>query len=356
MSSGQANRWVGAAGLGLAALLAIGPASCGREGAAGEATLEVFVSIAPLAQFAERIGGQGVAVHVLVPPGASPAVYSPDQAKLARLQEADLLFRIGVPFEGPLLAKLGREYEDLEVVDLRRGVTLRPMEAGAHDHGEHADASDDREQAPGEARDAHDGHDHGEHDAHDHGAHDGHDHGEHDAHDHAHDHGELDPHIWLDPKRAVTIAETMCQAMVRADPPRAERYRENLAALQADLRALDERIAQTLAPLRGRTLYVFHPAYGYFAESYGLRQVAVERHGKEPAAREVTELIEQARAENAKVIFVQPQFSQRSAKVIAGEIGGAVVPMDPLARDYLGNLQRMAETVARRLGEVPPGG
>ena len=100
-------------------------------------------------------------------------------------------------------------------------------------------------------------------------------------------------------------------------------------------------------PLQGKTLLVFHPSYGYFADAYGLKQIAVEMGGKEPGARQLARLIDRAKEDGVRMIFVQPQFSKGSARTIAEAIGGAVVPLDPLARDYLENLERMARDINR---------
>ena len=101
--------------------------------------------------------------------------------------------------------------------------------------------------------------------------------------------------------------------------------------------------------MEGRSFFVFHPSFGYFADDYGLEQVAVETGGSEPSARQLARLIREARDAEVRVIFVQPQFSRKSAETIASEIGGAVVPIDPLARDYIENLERMARAVEEGL-------
>ena len=117
----------------------------------------------------------------------------------------------------------------------------------------------------------------------------------------------------------------------------------------ADLDRVDREIARTLAPLKGREILVFHPAYGYFAHAYGLKQTAIEVEGKEPSAAHLAAVVERARQTGVKVIFVQPQFSTAGAQAIAKEIGGAVVPLDPMARDVLANLETMAETIKTSL-------
>ncbi len=300
--------------------------SCGRQEpastrpASGPA-VSTFVSIAPQATFVERIGGEHVSVEVLVTPAQNPRTFSPSPRQMVRLANADLYFAIGVPFERQLLPRISGMANGPGVVHTSKGLDTRRLED--HRHGEHA------------------GHDH--------------------SHDHAHEHGpghaesDADPHTWLSPRLVKTQAEAICRALSEADPDHAADYAANLTALKADLDALDAELAETLKPLKGRTFYVFHPAFGYFADAYGLRQRAVEVGGKSPGPRQVAELVRQAKADGVRVIFVQPQFSRKSAELIAQQIGGAVVPMDPLARDYFANLRRMAEEVRKALS-APGGG
>lgn len=261
----------------------------------------VFAGIAPVGYFVERIGGEHCAVEVLVGPGESPHTYTATMKQMARLERAKVFVQTGVPFEQTLLAKVTATHKDLTVVDLRKGLTLREMCEGHHGHD----------------------HDH-----------------------HAH---ETDPHTWLAPKLAMVQARTICDALCDIDPDHAGDYRRNLAALLADLELLDREIAAALKPLAGKTFYVFHPAFGYFAAAYGLTQKAVETGGVAPDGKALQALIDEAKAAGVRVIFVQPQFSDRAAKTIARQIGGAVVPIDPLARDYPGNLRRIADAVRKAL-------
>jgi zinc transport system substrate-binding protein len=282
--------------------------------------LRVLVSILPQAYFVERIGADRVQVDVLVGPGQSPATYAPTPRQVGDLERADVYFAIGVPFERRLLAKLTGGLRDLNVVETQAGIPLRAMKTAhthQHDHdhavGEDAHAAEAEEPA-----------------------------------------GTKDPHIWLDPRLVKLMATTICEELCRLDPSSADTFRANLAAFHGELDAVDARIRALLAPLKGREFLVFHPAYGYFGDSYGLEQVAVEIEGKEASPRQLTMLIEKAKAAGARVIFVQPQFSMSSAEALAREIGGAVIPLDPLARDYLGNLEVMAEKLARGLREGQP--
>ena len=304
-----ADRSLAARGIGLVAMLAMLVAtSCGRDvPTKGDGRIRVFVSILPQAFFVERIGGEHVEVEVLVGPGQSPHTFQTTLKQMARLGEARLYFRVGVPFEDVLCGKLASAHEQLLIVDTRRDIELKPM-TGHHDHGEHAGGE--------------------------HGRHEGH----------------TDPHTWLSPRLAKIQAQTICDELCKADPANKADYVENLAALQADLDRLDERIAKALAPLKGRTFYVFHPAFGYFSSAYGLKQEAVEVGGKNPTLKHVERLIGRAKADGVRLIFVQPQFSPRAARTIAARIDGEVIPMDPLAKDYIRNLQDMAEKIQRALG------
>ena len=157
-----------------------------------------------------------------------------------------------------------------------------------------------------------------------------------------HEAGEMDQHTWLDPQLAKIQAKTIADTLIRIDPSHKDQYEKNLKGFQADLDAIHEQLKKALAPVKGKSFFVFHPAYGYFGDAYGLKQVPVQIGGKEPTARQLARLIELAKEDGVRVIFVQPQFSKKTAEALAKGIGGAVVPLDDLAPDYLKNLQEMA--------------
>jgi len=277
-------------------------ASCGGHRApSDEKAVRAFVSILPLAWFVERVGGKRIQVEVLVRPGASPQSYMPTAKQMVELGHARVFFRIGVPFEEGFLPKLASVNPDLMVEDLRRGIEMLPMK---EDHGHAGDV---------------------------------------------HGNEGLDPHVWLDPVRAVTIARNVCSALVKIDPGHRSEYETNLEAVEKDLGVLHGKIERILEPVRGKDLFVYHPAFGYFADRYGLRQTAVETGGKEPGPRALAALIDRAREAGAGVIFVQSQFSRKSAEAVGKTVGSAVVPIDPLARDYLANLEGMALAIERGL-------
>jgi zinc transport system substrate-binding protein len=168
--------------------------------------------------------------------------------------------------------------------------------------------------------------------------------------DHTHSDGGLDPHFWLDPSLVSTHLHTVCDTLCGVAPQHCGEFRGNLIRATAELEAVDRRVAATLAPFAGRALFVFHPAYGYFARRYSLRQLAVEIEGKEPTARQLAGLIDAARAERVRAVFVQPQFSGRSARAVAEAIGVELVELDPLAADPIANLEIMAAAIAAAYG------
>jgi zinc transport system substrate-binding protein len=256
--------------------------------------IKAFVSILPQAYFVERVGGPFVDVKVLVGPGKSPATYEPTPKQMAELGRSQLYFRVGTPFEKSFISKISDIFGHLKIIDTRRSIQLR------------------RFQQPGLSQ-------------------------------------VPDPHIWLDPKLVMIQAGTICHGLIQRDPVHEQEYKANLKAFRDDLIRVDEKIAQTLAPLRGSEFYVFHPAFGYFGDSYGLTQVAVEMEGKAPSAKQLTSIIKKAIKDNVKIIFVQVQFPRKEARTLADAIGGTVIPLDPLARDYLKNLEEIAANLKKAL-------
>lgn len=262
-----------------------------------------FCSIEPQRFIVERVGGPLVTAKVLVGPGQSPHTFEPTPLQMTSLAEADVYFAIGLPFERTVLDGIRELNAGIRVVDTAEKVPRRSVEQSHHHHGED---------------------------------------GEHDV-------GLPDPHVWLNPRFAALLARSVCDALKELDGTHAMELERNLAALVDELEELNLELVETLAPLRGESVFVFHPAFGYFTDAYGLRQVPVESGGMEPGARELVRLIEKATAEGVRVIFVQPQFSSKSAAAIAAEVGGAVVPIDPLHGDYVENLRRIGREVQTAL-------
>ena len=279
--------------------------SCSANGQTGK-QLVVFVSIPPQKYFVQQIGKERVHIQVMAKPGASPATYEPRPRQMAAITKAQIYFAIGVAFEKTWLRKISAANPKLRVVHTDQGIQKIPM-AGHHHDDEH----------PPER-----GHQ-----------------GE----------GELDPHIWLAPTLVMTQARTILNALVEIDPTHRDVYESNTKIFLAQLAALDADLKNLFADQQGQQFMVFHPAWGYFARSYGLKQVPVEIEGKDPKPAQLKTLIEHALENQIKAIFVQPQFSSKSAKLVAKEIGGRVAVADPLAPDWSLNLRQVAQKLKAAL-------
>ncbi len=290
--------------LGCAALLGFSPRPGHAESppaAPPPPSLRVAVTILPQQYFVQRIGGARVQVEVLVLPGQNHATYEPTARQMARFAEAQAYFLVGAPVEKIVLPRLRRILPNLRIVDTREGLALQTM-TGEHDHAHGAEEDCDCAGPDG-----------------------------------------ADPHIWLSPSLVVTQALTICRTLVALDPAGRDTYEANCHAFTNDLQALHARLTATLAPCRGRAFMVFHPSWGYFARTYGLRQIPIEAEGKSPSARQLARIVDRAREEQVRVIFVQPQFDQKYARAVADGIGGTVVSVDPLALDYIANLETAAQ-------------
>ena len=268
-----------------------------------EAQVRAFVTILPQLDFVRRIGGERVHVDCLVGPGQSHHTYEPTPRQMTELARAQVYFAMGVPCEHSLLPRIADVDRDILIVDTSAGVSFRHGDACAHLHPA----------------------------------------GQSDADDH---HSSNDPHIWLDPRLVKIQARHIRDALSRVDAAGKANYQKNCADFEDQLDQLHAELAARLAPYRGREFIVFHPAYGYFADAYALVQVAVEEDGKEPTVKHLTRLIDLARSEGIKVIFVQPQFASAGAAAVAAAVQGRIVPLDPMTVDYLRDMREISQKIA----------
>ncbi len=278
----------------------------------------VAVSIAPQAWLVQQIGREHVQVLTLVQQGSQPETYQPTDADVSKVMAASVYFAIGVPFERGRWFEVLRSSKDVKIVDTRRGIQLRKFSQSAGDRTS-------AQHKNGDSRHA---------DAHGH-------------HDHHHHHGGEDPHIWLSPPLLKIQAHTVAETLGQLNPDHRSCYQRNLSELVQKLDALHRAIGDKLAPLRGRAFLVFHPAWGYFADEYGLRQMAIEIEGADPSDQQLTRLQKESRHEQIGVVFVQPQTSHVATEAVAKAIGARVQELDPLAPDVAANLMRVADRIAR---------
>ena len=264
--------------------------------------LVVTVSILPQAYFVERIGGDAVAINTMVGKGEDAHTYEPKPDQMRALNDSEVFFSIGVEYEASWIPRFRDNNPDMLVVNSATGI--EKIVASAHQDDSH------------------------------------------DEDDHS---GEADPHVWLAPENGKIIAENIFNTLVELAPEHADDFQANFDALIADIDALDTEIQSSLSELDSRVFMVFHPAWGYFAAQYNLEEIAVQIGGQDPSPRELAELVDLARKENIRVIFVQPTFSTADAEAIADEIDAQIAFVDPLARNWLENLNTAAQAFAAAL-------
>jgi zinc transport system substrate-binding protein len=276
----------------LVLLLAAATAGCTGADRQQDEQVVVAVTIPPEQEFVERVGGDNVRVVLLVPAGADPHTYEPPPGVLAEVAEADVYAAVGsgIEFELAWKDKIASLNPNMLVVDCSRGIDL--ISTG---------------------EDGHTG---------------------------------TDPHIWLSPRNAKIMVENIREGLVAADPEHADEYNRNAGAYQAELDALDAEIAGALAESGVKKVMVYHSSWAYLARDYGFEEVPIESEGKEPSPQRLEHLITQAKEEKIRVIFASPEHSTRSAEVIADEIGGTVVLVSPLEKEYLENMGRVAAAFA----------
>ena len=258
----------------------------------------IAVSILPQKYFVERIAGEKVDTVILVGPGQSPHAYEPTPKQMGDLSKAKAWILSNSDFELGLRPKIQAQYPSLIVVDGTKGVRFRQMEAHAHE---------------GEKKES----------------------------DKAEQDANIDRHTWLGREPAKIMAGHIRDTMLKIDPSNGKLYDKNFLDLVSDIdREFDALIPQ-LAFLKGTTVFVFHPSFGYFLDEFGIEQEAVETGGKEPTAKALTALIAEARRDKVKVIFVQAQFPTTAAKTLGDALGAQVLPLDPLSPDWLENIRRI---------------
>lgn len=300
------NRYLVPASILLALALLAGCAVPGSTPTANQDTHQVSVSILPQAWFVEKIGGDLVQVQSLMGTGDDPHTYEPSPSQMTSLANTDIYFTIGVEFETAWMDRLVSASPGMRIIDSAAGIVRIPS---AESHIPNGAAHDE------EHEDDHD-------------------------HDHA---GEPDPHVWFSSANARIIARNIAAALAEIDPQNKPVYDANLAALLADIDETDVKIRTMLADINQHTFLVMHPAWGYFADEYGLIQVSVEVGGDEPTPGSMAALEILARQTGATTLFAQKNSNLRLAQTIAEQAGiPNLVEWDPLAYAWDENMLNIA--------------
>ncbi|PIF05425.1 MAG: zinc ABC transporter substrate-binding protein [Draconibacterium sp.] len=272
-------------------------ASCNpKKNATNENTMAVTVSILPEKTFIEEIAGNDFKINILIPPGTSPEAGNLLPSQLKDIARSQVWFRMGhIGFEYSWREKIEQANPKMKVVDLSEGLDLIKK-------------------------------------------------GEHHNNDFIHGAG-IDPHIWLSPKLVKQIAGKIYQELAAINPKGAEKYKTNYERFLSKVNALDNEISKKLNDYQGRKIIVFHPSLSYYARDYGLDQWALESGGKEPALQHMAKVVEMAKKENIKVIYIQSEFDRENARVFAEEIDGKIIQVSPLDPNWFENLRDMTRNI-----------
>jgi zinc transport system substrate-binding protein len=264
----------------------------------------------PQKYFVEKIGGDLVDVSVLVPPGSSPHTYEPRPAQMMQLAHAKIFFAAGVEFEQAWLPRIRQGNPQLTIVYADSGITKMPMPGLSELQKDSSESSSPGEERGGE------------------------------------DETGLDPHTWLSPQLVKEMAPMIARTLIRFDPADSGYFTQGRNAFIDTIGALQKELHAILDTAHRKTFMVFHPAWGYFAREFGLREIPVEIQGKEPSARELTFIIDIAKRNNIRTIFIQPQFSPQTAETIARQIGARTVVANPEAEDWANSLREFAREMS----------
>ncbi|SHH96175.1 metal ABC transporter solute-binding protein, Zn/Mn family [Clostridium grantii] len=254
-----------------------------------DANIKVAVSIVPEAAFVRAVAGEDIIVTTMIPPGQSEENFAPSPKLMKELSDAQIYFSIGVPTEqANIFNKLDDFNSELKIVELNKEVAEVYEEITLESGG-------------------------------------------------------TDPHIWLSPKRVIVMIETIKDELTIIDPENKDKYETNAKEYIKELEEVNVEIENSLKNLENKTIIVYHPAFGYFAQDFGLKMIALEEEGKEATPEDFRRVIDYAKENNIKVIFYQAEVDSKQSDTFATEIGGKSIQVEPLSGDYIENLKKMAE-------------
>ena len=245
--------------------------------------INISTTILPYAGIIENIGKEKLNVIVLVPPGAEPHTYEPKPLQLKEISKALIYFKVGsnIEFENLYLSKISKLNKNMKIYNTSKGITLLKE----------------------------------------------------------------DPHIWISLKNLKIISKNILEGLCEVDKNNEKFYKENFEKYVKSLEQLDEEITNELKDKKGKKFIVFHPAFGYFARDYALIQIPIQLGHAEPGPKDIKRLIKIAKENKIKIVITEPQFSPKTATIIAKEINGKVVSIDPLSKDIIETIKKLKEVI-----------
>ena len=243
----------------------------------------ITVSVSPFSYFAKAISGSDYDINVMVPASADPHIYEPVPGQIAALGSSVAYISDG--YLGFEMTWLDRFYETNKTMKrLSLGDKIDPLISGHHHQGDHVEGAD--------------------------------------------------PHYWISPKCAMIMAPSVRELLCELNPLQKHKYEANYQRLVIKIQELDKKARELFSGVQNRSFMIYHPNLGYLARDYGLEEIPVEYEGKEPPPSRMKELIDRARKDRLKTVFVQREYDTKNAKAIAGEIGGEIRIIDPLSEDW----------------------
>lgn len=276
-------------GCACAAVFSLLLVACNSAGS--EEKMRVSVSIAPLRYAVESLLDTNVVINVLTPDGASPETYQLTPKQVAELSESQLYVRVGsLGFENTQMRKVTQNMPHLLCVNSARGIS--PLK---HSHGDEMESED--------------------------------------------------PHVWMSPINMKVIAHNVLLTLESIDTVHEVTYAKRFHLFVQRMDSIDNAIRQKLRNIKSRAFLIYHPALGYYAKNYGLRQLSVQNDGKEPSADYLAHLIQECRREKVRVVFIQKEYSGKTARLVAEEIGARVVEINPLSEDWEQEITRITDAL-----------
>jgi zinc transport system substrate-binding protein len=249
----------------------------------------ITVTIEPQRYFAEQLTDSLFEIITMVPPGTSPENYDPTPQQMTQLVESKAYFQIGtIGFENAWLDKLKQNNPQVLFFDNSKGIHLTKSRSDNHS----------------------------------------------------------DPHIWTSPKEALLIVQNMYDALTEIDPDHTYIYKVNVEKLQKEINETGQTVDSLLSRSSQKAFIIYHPALTYFARDYGLTQYTIETEGKEPSPEQLKRLIDAAKKENIKTVFVQQEFDRKNAEIIAKETGCRLVAIHPLSYHWQEEIIRIARALS----------
>lgn len=275
-----------------------------------ESPLKIAVTLAPQIEWVEEIGGEFVEVQALVPSGQSPHSYLPTTTEYTFLSESVAWFQLGL-MEFEIVneeALIDAAAETMETVNLSIGLDLIYIEGHHHENEEEEEEEEE------------------EH---------------------------YDPHTWLSITRTIQMVTKIQETLSEIDPVHEDDYIDNANDFISRLTEVNTTITNLMSTVDNRHMLIFHPSYGYFCHDYDLEMIALEEDGQDPSSSHYAEVLEEVAEKKVGVIFVQEEISQSRADSFADDAGVEVVQLNPLASNYLENMNSSAHLIAEKLDQAP---